>query len=110
MIDPRLVDHAKSILENADIPLESKSTLWEHFHSVRSSSELASKLASFSVDDAVKQALVNAKKLNDPEREPTNPVVDGLSRLKKLDPEVLDLSEKHPSIIRSLIDVAMREK
>jgi hypothetical protein len=46
-IDPRLIDHAKRILVEADIPQESRARLWDEYHDAGTAQELATRIANF---------------------------------------------------------------
>jgi hypothetical protein len=46
MIDPRLIDHAKNILENAPLSDTDRADCWDCFHNAKSSAHLATALNS----------------------------------------------------------------
>ena len=113
-IDPRLIDHAKTILEQADIPQESKAALWDHYHSTSHSSELARRIATFNAPDHIKHALVAAKHISDrdnqPLPEPEATVVRVLHTLHRIDAKILETAEAHPRILTALITAALKGK
>ena len=102
-------DHARDILSATPIDDESKVALWDHYHGAQTSAELAARLQGVPVDDFLKQLLIAAKKLSDPELTPTEKVTDVIGRISKMDKRTLQIAESHPNILRALTDAATKE-
>jgi len=107
-IDARVTDdHAKNILSaEATLGDSDRAHLWELFHSTASSDELAGRLAHEEVPAHVEEALIAAKRLTDRKPEPPTPVQGAIERLKAISPDVLELAEKHPTVLRALVSEA----
>ena len=116
MIDPRpFVDNAREILADADIPQESRASLWDLFFHARDSRDLAEKTANFGAPLQVKRDLVIAKRFTDPDYresqdmpEPVKNVVRAIAKLRTIDPNALALVEKHKDVAKTLIDIATK--
>lgn len=106
-VDPRLVDHAKLILQARGAMDDSqRADLWDAFHDAGSSQELAQKLNGVEVPDDVKHDLIRAKQLSDPTPDATDRVISAISQLAKIDPAILDIAEKHPTTMKAMVDAA----
>jgi hypothetical protein len=102
---PLLHDHARDILANAPLDSEIKSTLWDLFYDAPNSNTLVQNLAPLGVPDQLKHDLVATKKLGDPQ---PNPGVVAVHHLAGIDRGVLDVAEKHPTILNNLISLVTK--
>lgn len=82
---------------------EHRADLWDAFHGTKNAGELAQQLQPLVVPDDTKRRLLDAKK------QATPPIVDPLDRvsavmshLSQIDPEVLNLAETHPNVLKAL--------
>jgi hypothetical protein len=105
-VDPRLIDHAKNILQAVAIDSVAASSAWDLFYDAKSAHELATRLQPLALPDDINRQLIEAKKLSDPGKGPMDRVFD---RMMNLSPATLDLAERHPTILRILTDAATRE-
>jgi len=112
MIDPRLVDHAKAILQDAPLDLATKASAWDHWHDARDAQELSTRLAEVEMPDHIAQKLIEAKRLSMPKPDvtPVDKATAAINRLAQIDKTVLDLAEKHPTVARALIEAAVKAK
>src|ERR1700677_2538589 len=60
-LDPRLMDRAKLILQDAPISSEDKAAAWDIYHDSRTAEIFARKITAVSIPDEVKRALLAAK-------------------------------------------------
>jgi hypothetical protein len=105
--DSPVIDHAKRILTAApDMTDDQRAPAWEHFHSARDSKDLTARLTTVDVPPEVKAALVKAKAINDPVPTHVDQVVEAIHRLAALDPQLLEISEAHPHVLKHLTDAA----
>jgi hypothetical protein len=109
-INPALIDHAKNILQDADLPVGHKATIWDWYHDSADANSLARKLESIALPGDLRERLIEAKRVATAPDGNAGHIDRAFSQLKQMDPKVLDLAEKHSSIARALIDAAMREK
>ena len=100
-------DHAKRILESVPdhvMSMDSKANGWVIFHSSRDSKELAQRLINFDAPEQVKTDLWNAKKqYSDPVPTPMDRATEALHRMASMDPNVLEIAERSPNILKSLM-------
>ena len=102
-------DHARDILSPAPLGDEAKALLWDHYHGAQDSAELAARLNSVPGDDLLKQQLIQAKKLSDPELTATDKVTDVIGRIARMDKSTLQIAEAHPHILSALTDAALKK-
>lgn len=102
-------DHARDILSATPIDDETKASLWDEYHSARHSADLAARLQAVPIDDVLKQRLIAARKLSDPELKPTEKVADVISRIAQMDRRTLQIAETHPNVMRAFADAATKE-
>jgi hypothetical protein len=102
-IHPSLVDHAKTILQNAPITDDAKSVLWTIWHDEHTVTSLARRLTELDAElpPDIEQALLAAKKLSAPAPDAIDKVLDTISHM---DPKTLALAESHPAVLRVLAD------
>jgi hypothetical protein len=109
-LDPRLVDHARVILDDAPLEDSTKAALWEIWHYAPTVSALARRLAECDIPEALETRMLEAKKASS---EPIAPPVDAataaISRMAQIDPKVLDAAEKHLNALKALIGAASKE-
>ena len=109
MNDQPFVDHAAPILAgDPALSDEKRASLWDAFHS-KNSDELLQHLQGAEHDDVpndTKQALFSAKQQSMPAQEPVDKVVAAMTRLKQMDPAVLEASEAHPNVLKALVGAA----
>jgi hypothetical protein len=108
MIDPKLVDQAKLILQDAPISNEQKIALWDDYHDSPTAESLARKLDLAPIPDDLKRALFAAKQKS-LAPESTTPVVDkAVEAFARLPKNVLDISERHQVIVKLLVDAHLK--
>lgn len=108
MIDPKLVDHAKIILQDAPISSEDKAGLWDAYHDSPSAESFARKLAAAPVPDDLKRALYAAKQKSlapDSNGSVVDRAVEAFTRLPK---NVLETSERHHVVAKLLVDAHLK--
>jgi hypothetical protein len=109
MIDEQApyLDHAKRILtDEPSLDDHERAEAWDRFHDSKSVRDLEARLSDLDVPSHIVEALLAAKKLQEPPvepAEPTNPTLVALAHLKKIDPKVLELAERHPTVTASLL-------
>lgn len=100
-------DHAFRILEHAPVELEMKADLWDQFYEATSAKDLTSRLERFDVSDDVKASLISARKSIEPSQR--DRVLDAIHQLGRLDPKVLATAERHPTLLKFLLDAAKKD-
>jgi hypothetical protein len=108
--DTMFRDHAKLILQNANVPQESKADAWEKFHDARDGKDLSARLKGV-VPDEIKNQLVAAKTKSVVPDEPdaVDKVVEGINRIGEIAPKVLALTEKRPTVLKLFVDAALKD-
>jgi len=102
-IHSSLLDHAKTILQDAPISQGDKAMIWDAWHDARTVSNLARKLTELDVDipQDVQEALLAAKKISVSAPDAMDKVLNTISRM---DPNTLALAESHPAVLHVLAD------
>jgi hypothetical protein len=101
------LDQAKRILESEpSLDDHERAAAWDHFYDAKNERDLEARLNDLDVPSHVVEALLATKKLQEPPAEPaepTNPTLVALAHLKKIDPKVLELAERHPTVTAALL-------
>jgi hypothetical protein len=101
-------DHAVEILKGEPTINDSqRSDLWDLFHQSANATELARRLHTMPLRPDLKEQLLRAK--NKPSVKP-DPIEKVLDAMQRMDPKVLDLAEKHPHMLKLVVDLATREE
>jgi len=107
-LDPRLMDRAKLILQDAPISSEDKAAAWDIYHDSRTAEIFARKITAVSIPDEVKRALLAAKQKS-LAPDSTTPIVDAaiesMYRVAQLPHHVRSTAERHPIVAKFLVDV-----
>ena len=100
-----VVDSAKNILTEMPLSNEDRSNLWDVYHAAPDADTLAKALAD--VPPHISEPLVRAKRQSAPTILPASAptVLTALEHLGKIDSAVLDLAEKNPLTLKTIIDV-----
>ena len=106
---PLFVDPARKILSAAPLTDPVRETLWDLFWASGSARELQNALVRVPVDGAVKQDLIRERAALDSNPDPLDKAVEAMKHLRRFDPRLLALAEKHAGVTKFLIDAAMRE-
>jgi len=105
MSEQEIRDHAKDILAKAaDLSDDQRADAWDAWHESKDPQELSERLKDVPADIA--GALLAAKERTMPEPPAAARAVEAMA---KINPEHLDLAEKHPTVLQTLID-AIRGK
>ena len=92
-------DPAEPILRgDPALPDEQRADLFDIFHDSKSPLELTRKLQPLDVPQDTKHRLYLAK-----QSASGDPAVTAMNKLADIDPEILDLAEKHPNVLRQVI-------
>ena len=102
------VDHAAPILAgDPAITDEQRADLWDVFNKSKDHNELAQHLQDMTaVPDDTKQALFDAKKKAIPPVEPLDKVTAAIARIKQIPPDVLEMAESHPNVLKAITSAA----
>ena len=102
------IDHAAPILAgDPAITDEQRANLWDVFNNSKDHNELAQHLqAMIAVPDDTKQALFDAKKKAVPPVEPLDKVTAAIARIKQIPPDVLEMAESHPNVLKAITSAA----
>jgi hypothetical protein len=101
------IDAAKPILAGEPtINDDQRAELWDTFHNTKNATELATKLAPLSIPDDTKQQLYSAKQRAVAPPEPIDRAAKALNSIANIDPKVLEMAEKYPTVAKTLITVA----
>ena len=102
-IHSSLLDHAKTILQDAPISQGDKAMIWDAWHDARTVSNLARKLTELDVDipQDVQEALLAAKKISVSAPDAMDKI---LATLVKIPKTALDAAEAHPQVLRVMAD------
>lgn len=101
------LDAAKPILAGEPtINDDQRAELWDTFHNTKDATELAAKLAPLAIPDDTKQQLYSAKQRMAAPPEPVDRATKALNSIANLDPKVLEMAEKYPTVAKTLISVA----
>jgi hypothetical protein len=100
-------DHAFRILEHAPLGMSVKADCWDAFYEATSAKDLSARLEHFDIPDAVRVALVSARKSIDPSQR--DRVMDAIHQLSKIDPKVLETAEKFPTVLQHLLDATKKD-
>jgi hypothetical protein len=84
---------------------EQRADLFDAFHS-KNSAELVQHLQTLAIPEDTKHKLFQAKQASTPPVAPLDKVTEAMTRLKQLDPEVLEASESHPNVLKALVGAA----
>ena len=106
---PLFVDPAEKILAAAPLTDRVREALWDLFWASESARELQTALVRVPVDVALKQELVRERASLDSNPDPLDKAVEAMKHLRRFDPRLLALAEKHAGVTKFLIDAAMRE-
>ena len=106
---PLFVDPARKVLSAAPLSDRVREALWDLFWAAETAHELQTALSNVPVDDAVKQDLVRQRAALDSNPDPLDKAVEAMKHLRRFDPRLLALAEKHAGVTKFLIDSAMRE-
>ena len=102
-IDPRLIDHAKNILTPAPLDQDTKANAWEHYHLAKTPAELSTRLQGLNLPTDVQTQLLDAKQSVTPEPTAADKVTEVIQRMARIPQAALDLAEKHPTVLKSLL-------
>lgn len=104
-------DLAEPILRNAKILDQLKADLFDIFHDAPNADSLARKLQSVAISGNLKDQLLAAKRksVGGGSNENLERAIDAIKRLEKMDPRVLELAEKNPTITAVLLDAVVRK-
>jgi hypothetical protein len=109
-IYPNLVERAEPILRAAEgIDDSQRADLFDHYYDAKSSAELASRLNGIPVSEDLKQELIAAKRLSEPEPTVMDKTVSAINRLASIPQSVLDIAEKHPVVFKTMTDEITRK-
>ena len=84
---------------------DARAELWDSFHS-KNSEELAQHLAPMDLPPQFKQKLYDAKKASEPELAPVDKTIQAISRIKDIPPDVREMAESHPNLLKALTGAA----
>jgi len=99
-------DPAKPILEqDPAINDPQREQLWDLFHGARDENELATHLKDILVPDDTKKRLYQAKQAATPV-DPIAKTAAVMQQMAKIDPQVLELAESHPNVLKTLTAAA----
>src|ERR1700676_268675 len=100
------MDHAAPVLAGEPtINDQQRADLWDAFHT-KSPEELVQHLQPLAVPDDFKHKLFTAKQASMPAPEPMDRVAEALTRIKSIDPAVLDVAEQHPNVLKAMTAAA----
>lgn len=100
------MDHAAPILAGEpSITDAQRADLWDTFHASKSPDELNAHLQTLAVPDDLKKRLTTAKQISMPA--PIDRATAAMTTLSKIDPQVLELAESHPNVLKVLTAAAM---
>lgn len=105
-IHPSLIDRAKEILTSANIPAEQKANAWDAYHDAPNSKHLVARLQYLDLPEEIKQQLYDAKRANEPEPTALDRKVEAIKRMATIPKHVLEDAEKHPVLLKALLDAA----
>ena len=104
---PSFTDHAAPILAGEPTITDAqRADLWDIFHNSKDPEELVKHLQPLAVPDDFKRRLWEAKQKGAPKVEPLDKVTDAVTRVAKIDPNVLDLAEAHPNVLKAFTTAA----
>ena len=100
------MDHAAPIL-SGDPTLDdnARASLWDAFHS-KSPDELVQHLAPLDIPNETKHALYVAKQASMPVASPTDKVTDAVKKIASLDPQVRQIAESSPNLLKAFTSAA----
>jgi hypothetical protein len=94
------------ILRDAPLDLATKADAFDDFFESSSASNLALRLERFDLPDHVRTALLQARQALEPDER--RAVVHSLDQLSRLDPAVLEMAQKYPTVLQHLIQEVRR--
>ena len=108
---PLWLDPAEHILRaDAGLTDDQRERLWGIFHDSSTPEALAKVLRYHDISNATKHGLFEAKRRTAPVESPTDRTVSALKRVARIDPQMLEVAEKHPTVLKALADAAMSDK
>jgi len=108
MIDPKLMDHAKIILQDASISNEQKIALWDDYHDSPTAESLARRLGTSAIPDDLKRALFAAKQKSLAPDSNSSVVDKAISAFTRLPRNILETSERHHVVAKLLVDAHLK--
>jgi hypothetical protein len=97
-------DLAAPILANeSSLDDATRADVWDWYHQAANVDELNQKLIAAPIPADVKSRLLRAKELSSPVPSPVDKVVGAMNKMKEMDPEVLRVAEKHPTVLKMLM-------
>jgi hypothetical protein len=116
----RYQDPAEPILRAHGVDESVAAEVWDLFHSVRDSKQLADKLQSVDIPNATKHELVVEKQKDDPAPgwlDRLDRTVEAIKRVAKLHSipardgkSVAEFAERHPNVMKALVDAELKDK
>jgi hypothetical protein len=101
-------DPATPILsQSTDIDDEKRADLFDIFHNSKDHNELARKLQPVAAPDQLKSQLFEAKK-KFTVTDPAERAAASIERLAQIKPEILDLAENHPNVMKAFMATATK--
>lgn len=104
---PETGDAAYRILRDLPLSRQTLGDIWDSYNEAKSVKSLKLHLERFDLPDDVEKALLAAKAAEPGE---TDVVIGAIHELSRLDPAILERVEKHPNLLRHLIEAARRER
>jgi hypothetical protein len=106
MADPTPIDHAAPVLAGEPtISDAQRADLWDAFQT-KNADELTQHLQTLAVPDDFKQRLLDAKVKSIPAADPLDKTTAIMTKMSKIDPQVLDLAENHPNVLKMMVSAA----
>jgi len=100
------IDHAAPVLAgDPSLNDQQRADLWDAFHS-KDAAALVDHLHEQDIPQATKQSLWEAKQRSEAPTDPIEKTTAAIKKLQQLDPEVLELAEAHPNVLKALIAAA----
>jgi hypothetical protein len=101
---PKFVDHAFPVLYGEPtIDDRQREELWDIYHTSRNATELAQRLHPMPLHPDLKEQLLRAKNKPSVELDPIDKVFEAI---QWLDPQVLEIAESHPFVLKHMVDLA----
>ena len=101
-----MVDHAKAILENADLSNPERAILWDAYHGAPHADALTRHLAALNVSPDLQEQLIAAKQ-SETESAPSagaSGTATAIRPIAEMDPRMLALAESHPRVLQALLN------
>jgi len=81
---------------------QNRADLWDVFYQSKDASEMAAHLQPLAIPEDTKRKLYLAKQTSTPVVAPLDKATSAIQKLATIDPEVLDLAETHPNVLKTL--------